>query len=418
MKPIRTFTIVALAALSYLCFAQNAGTGGAQPATPAAPKTNEADEAAKAAARARAAKLDTQRKQWEMMRQDELEGTPVRVKDIAHFRGLWSNQLTGFGIVTGLDGTGDSKKFSPTLNAFSNILKKSGFDIDTSSFDTKNIAMVSVTATLPPFASLGQQIDVTVSTLGDCKSLRGGTLLYSVLKAPGEEGDYATASGPISVGGFSIAAGGNNNSKGFVTVGRIPGGAIVQKTVATATVFNGKMYLDLDDQDVTTAHRIEERINAAMPEMNAVALNGGTVQITLPLGMSATTAQAKLQDISVQSDTVAKIVINERTGTIVVGGNVRVGPCAVAKGSISVSVQEDLTVSQPNPLSDGVTVGISNKKQAVTEEQTNFAVMRPNTTVADLAAIFQALHLKASDIIDILQSMRSQGALKAKLVLE
>jgi flagellar P-ring protein precursor FlgI len=209
-------------------------------------------------------------------------------------------------------------------------------------------------------------------------------------------------------------------------VAKIPEGATIQNGVEMATVVDGKMYLDLDEQDATTAERVETAINKVLPEFQAIAENSRSIRLLLPTGYSSTSAQARLGEIKVQADMEARVVINERTGTIVIGGNVRLGPCALAKGSISITITENIEVSQPNAFSGGTTQVVANKTLSVNEDPANIALLvtqkqtpdKPETTVADLAQLFQSLKLKASDIIDILQSLKSQGALKAKLVLE
>jgi flagellar P-ring protein precursor FlgI len=345
----------------------------------------------------------------------EREGIGVRLDALCHFRGAWSQQLLGIGLVTGLDATGDSQSYTATALAAANLLKKYNLAVDTtpSNFQAKNIALVTVTCEMPPYSAPNQTLDVTVSAMGDAKSLRNGTLLFTPLKYPGSEDTYAIAQGAISVGGYSAGAGGNKALKGFVTVGKIPGGAMVQKAVETHTVQDGKMYLDLDQEDVTTAERIEEKIQETFPEFSPVALGAGTIQITLPSGQSIPSVQSKLLQLVVQANTEAKIVFDERTGTIVIGGNVRIAPCAIARGSINVQIAEDNPLNMPLAAPSQ-----SNKTVNAQEETAQVTTIRPNTTVADLAEIFQALHLHADDIIAILENMRDQGALKGKLEIK
>lgn len=345
----------------------------------------------------------------------EREGIGVRLDALCHFRGAISQQLLGVGLVTGLDATGDSQSYTATAIAAANLIKKMGLGVDTtpSNFQSKNIALVTVTCELPPYSTPGQTIDVTVSTMGDAKSLRNGTLVFTPLKYPGSDETYATAQGAVSVGGYSAGSGGNRTQKGFVTVGKIPGGASIQQAVPTKTVMEGKMYLDLDQEDVTTAQRIEEKINETYPELSPHALGGGAVVLTLPPGQSANSVQSKLMQLMVEANTEAKIVFDERTGTIVIGGNVRVAPCAIARGSINVSITEENPINEPLAAPS-----LANRTVTAQEETAQVTTIRPNTTVADLAEIFQALHLHADDIIAILENMRDQGALKAKLEIK
>jgi flagellar P-ring protein FlgI len=372
-----------------------------------------------AADRARAAERLRQEGLLERVTRAEAEGVTVRLKDIARFRGIRSNTLTGTGLVLGLEGTGDSKKIGATVQALTNYLRGQGMDVDPKNLDSRNVALVMVTVELPPFATNGQRLDVTVTSIGDAKSLRNGRLLFTELRSPSDNQTvYATADGSISVGGFGATAGGNQAQKGFLTVGRIPGGAIVERGAPTTTVFDGRMYVELDEPDLTTAHRIQERILAAAPQFDPVALNGGTIQVTLPEGLSPVAAMARLEELTVQTDNAALVVINERTGTIVMGGNVRIAPVAIAAGSINVKVEEFIDVSQPMPFSQGQTAVVSNRTLNAEEEPARLAVVAPNATVADLARIFQELRLKPTDIIAILQTLRQQGALKARVVLQ
>ena len=407
----RTLLIAMAVASSGTLFAQ--GAPGTPPTKKPDPKsTQDADE------QARKYELQLLQKKRDMMQKAESRGVMTRLKDISKFRGVWANQLMGYGLVVGLDATGDSKKFAASSRALANMMKRSGLDVDPANSDSKNVALVAITAELPAFAAVGQRLDLTVSTIGDAKSLRGGTLIYGELKYPNRDEVFATASGSVSVGGFSASAGGNSASKNFVTVGKIPGGAIIQESVPTQTLFGNKMFLDLDSADITTAQRVEEKINEVNPNFKARAVNGGSIEVQLPIGMSVTQAQSKLEEINVESDIEAKVIVDEKTGTIVVGGNVRIAPCMIASGSISVKIDEELLISQPGAFSSGQTVVVPQKTLNAKEANAEIAVLRPNTTVADLATIFQSLKLKASDIINILREMHAQGSLKAKLVIE
>ena len=347
------------------------------------------------------------------------EGVGVRLKDITRFRGIRSNRLEGFGLVLGLNGTGDSKNVSATVTALANYMKQKHIDVDPTTLQVKNCALVQVTADLPPFAVNGQKLDVTVSSVGDAKSLRNGTLVMTELTAAGNTNViYATAAGQISVGGFTEGGGGNAQSVGFVTVGRIPGGGVVEHEAPTTMVREGKISIELDTPDNTTAHRIESRVNEVAPEFHAVAIDGGTVQVDLPTNQSVNAAMAKLENITVQADTPTQIVVNERSGTIVMGGDVKLAPCAIATGSLSVKIESVTDVVQPNPLSNGTTAAVTNSKLTAGEDRAQIAVLKANTTIADLARIFQELKLKPADIINVLQMLHDQGALKARVVVE
>jgi flagellar P-ring protein precursor FlgI len=343
----------------------------------------------------------------------------AQLKDIARFRGIRSNTLTGLGLVMGLEGTGDTQRMPTTRAALANFLRRSGQVVDEKQLDTKNVALVMVTAELPPFAVNGQRMDVTVTSIGDSKSLRNGTLILTELKAAGNPDTvYATASGAVSVGGYSVSQNGNSQTKGFVTVGRIPAGGIVENGAPTTTVYNGRMYLELDEPDLTTATRVEEAIRTKYPEFRPVAQNGGTIEVVLPEGLTPTAAMARLEKVTVQADTAALIVINEKTGAIVMGGNVKVAPVAFAYGSLTIRVEEQTFISQPPPFSNGQTAAAKDTRTGAQEDPAKTAVTSANTTVADLAQIFRRLNLSAGDIIAILQVLRQQGALKARVVMQ
>lgn len=350
----------------------------------------------------------------------EDQGIEVRIKDIARFRGVRGNQLTGFGLVIGLEGTGDSSS-SPTKNLIANQFNELGIKVDTATITSKNVALVMVTAELPPFAKTGTTVDVTVSSMGDAKSLQGGILLQTPLFAAGSKDKaYVVAEGPLSIGGFNVSSGGNSVQKNHVNVGRIPGGGIVEATAQTKLVFNGnEFFLELYQEDLTTAERVARKIQEVYPAMRPVANDGATIELQLPDGMTIVEAMSKVEHVKVFADEEAKVVINERTGTIVIGGNVRLGPAAIAHGSLSVRVESTPFVSQPAPFSKtGTTVSGDVKDVGADQESSKIAVVRPNTTVADLAQILQILKLKPTDIISILQALRQQGALKARIELQ
>ena len=353
------------------------------------------------------------------VQRSELNGVSVRIKDIARFRGVRSNTLMGIGVVVGLKGTGDTRKNPQSAAAIANYMKSLGQDVNPALIEPKNCAVVFVRADLPAFANNGQILDVTVASAGDAQSLQGGLLLRSELYAIGDkETVYAVGEGQVSIGGFGASSGGSSQSVGFLTSGRVPSGGIVEQGAPTKLVYDGKLYIELADADLTSANRIQEAINKKYPDFEAEAENGGTIAVTLPKGMSPVLAMSRLEEINVMVDNAAVIVINEKTGSIAIGGNVKIAPVAIASGSISVKIEESISVSQPNPFAKGDTVAIANQKVSADQGEADIAVMAPNTTVADLARIFQELRLKASDIINILQILRQQGALKARLVIQ
>lgn len=353
------------------------------------------------------------------MQKAEANGVNVRIKDVARFRGVRSNSLMGIGVVVGLKGTGDTRKNPQSAAAIANYMRTLGQDVNPAMIEPKNCALVFVRADLPAFATNGLAIDLTVASAGDAQSLQGGLLLRTELYAVGDnETVYALAEGSISIGGFGASSGGNSQSVGFLTAGRVPSGGVVDRGAPTKLVYDGKMYIELTDADMTTANRVQEAINKKYPDFMAEAENGGTISVTLPKTMSPVQAMSKLEEINVMVDNAAVVVINEKTGSIAIGGNVKIAPVAIASGSISVKIEEAISVSQPNPFGKGETVAVANQKVSAEQGEADIAVMAPNTTVADLARIFQELRLKASDIINILQILRQQGALKAKLVIQ
>lgn len=352
------------------------------------------------------------------IKQSEEKGVEVRIKDIARFRGVRGNQLLGYGLVVGLDGSGDTKNTPFTQTLLANAMKFAGTVVDPAQLKVKNVAVVAITAELPPFAMPGNTLDITVQSIGDAKSLQGGTLLQAPLYAATRDTVYAVAQGPISIGGFNVGTGGNTVQKNHTTVGRIPSGGIVENMVQTKTVFEGKMYLELDDADLTTAQRIAEKLQKARPQYQASAVTPGTIELKLPEGASSIQAMSDIELLTVFADIPAVVVINERTGTIVAGGNIRIGPTMIAKGSLNVTITTQLEVSQPAPFSKGQTTVVPQTQVNAGEDQAQVVVTPPITTVADLARLFQTLRVSPTDIIAILQGLQQQGALKARIKIQ
>lgn len=364
----------------------------------------------------RAALADYQRK---AILKGEEGGVEVRLKDISRFRGVRSNQIMGFGLVMGLEGTGDTKKTPATANVISNLMRDFNVVVSPQTIDAKNVAVVMVTADLPPFATPGSTIDVKVSSIGDAKSLQGGVLLQTPLFAAGnKERPYAVAAGSVSIGGFNVGTGGSTVQRNHVNVGRVVDGGIIETAVPTKLVFGDKMYVQLNDEDLTTAQRIATKINEVFPNYQAYAVDGATIQVTVSPTQNPVAAMSEIENLKVFADVQAKIVINERTGTIIVGGNVRLGPALIAHGALNVRIDTEPIVSQPAPFSQGQTVQTSQTRTDAVQETSKIAVLPPSTTVADLAKILHALDLKPTDIISIFQGLKEQGALKAKIVLQ
>lgn len=339
----------------------------------------------------------------------------TRIKDIAKVQGVRANQLVGYGLVMGLAGTGDSNKSIYTIQSITNMLKSFGVTVNPAQLQAKNAAAVMITAQLPPFVKPGDTIDITVSSMGDAKSLAGGTLLQSPLRAANGQ-VYAVGQGPLSVGGYAVASGGSSQQKNFPTVGRIPNGGIVEKDVAVQLDTNGSIALALSQPDFTTATRIAEVINANFGSI-ASARDAGTVMIEVP-GMHSDNLIpfiASIEELPVVPDTVAKVIINERTGTVVMGGNVAIDEVAVAQGGLSIKITKNTDVSQPPPLSGGTTTTTNNTDITAQEENKNMIVLPASTSVSDVVAALNAIGATPRDIIAILQAMKAAGAVHADL---
>jgi len=411
MKPALILLLLACG----ICFAQNNGAGSSAN-DPGQTTRGQTAPKKQTAAKQTFDDQEALRKRMQII-QAEKDGVEVRIKGIAHFRGIRSNQIMGTGLVVGLGGTGDTKRSIVTQQIIANLFKEFGIKLDPTQLDLKNIAAVMVTADLPPFATNGQLIDVQVQSIGDAKSLAGGSLLQTALYAAGDQQTvYVTAQGALNLGGFDVSAGGSSQAKNFVTAGRIPGGGAVERGAPTKLVYDGKIYLELDQFDLTTAIRVASKINEKFPSFLAAATDGSTIEMTLPNGVAAMEAMSRVEELSVFADTQETIVINEKTGTIVIGGNVRIGPAAIVHGNLNVRIDQDIQVSQPSPLSLGSTQVTQKTNIDVDEPKADVASLAPNTTVADLAKVFHALQLRASDVISILQALREQGALKARVI--
>ena len=368
----------------------------------------------------RAKQLEAYLKAQQAIADAEKDGIAVRMKDIGRFRGVRTNQLQGFGVVVGLAGTGDTQQTPMTATLIQNAMQRWGTTIDASKFRPKNVAVVSITGELPPFAAPGNTIDVTVSSFGDAKSLEGGTLLIAPLYGPSDyENVIAMAQGSVSIGGFNASAGGSGVRKNHTNVGRIPSGAIVERGVDTQILFEGnKLYFELYVPDLTTAQRVADALRQEVKGFVVKPLDGGTIEITIPDPNNSILAMTTIEQTMVRADVPAVVVVNERTGTVVIGGNVRLGPAVVAHGSLQVRIDSFPIISQPPPFSRGNTVVTSENQVNAEENPTQIGVIPPNTTIADLAKILQTLQVSARDIIAILQALADQGALKAKIKIQ
>ena len=344
----------------------------------------------------------------------------VRIKDIAAIEGVRDNQLLGYGLVVGLDDSGDKTDF--TKQSMVSFLSRMGLRVDANDVDAKNVAAVVVTTDLPPFGRMGSRIDVTVSCLGDAESLQGGILLLTPLH--GADGEiYAVAQGPVTIGGFNFASGGQQAQRNHPTVGRIPGGAIIEREVSSHFVSEDHLRLLLHSPDFTTASNVAASINEANGgSPTAQALDSGTVDVNMALlsvgKRSRVSTIAAIEKIRVVSDTPAKVVINERTGTVVAGEHVRISTVAVSHAGINVEISTTPLVSQPEPFSEGKTVVTEETDMSVSEESRPMQVLEEGATISDMVRSLNAFGVtRPRDVIAIFQALKAAGALRAELVV-
>jgi flagellar P-ring protein precursor FlgI len=341
----------------------------------------------------------------------------TRVKDLVSIEGVRDNQLVGYGVVVGLNKTGDKQQTIFSTQSLANLLQKMGVAVDGATIKVANTAAVIVTATLPPFAQPGTKIDITAAAIGDASNLQGGLLLMTSLR--GTNGQvYAIAQGPVVTGGFVAGRGGNNQTVNHPTVGRVPNGASVER-IAPSVEPTTHVRLQLRDEDFATASRIAEVINKQFGADKPVAQaeNSALVDVDTPAGWRPRMAEfiAAVGELRVEVDMPAKIVVNERTGTIVMGKEVRIAPVAILHGNLSVEIQTVLQVSQPGPLSQGKTEVVPEVTVRAKDEPTKSIVMKQGATVEELVRALTAIGSSARDIIAILQNLRAAGALDAEL---
>jgi flagellar P-ring protein precursor FlgI len=346
-----------------------------------------------------------------------------RLKDIAVVQGVRGNQLVGYGLVVGLAGTGDGTGALFTPQSVASMLQRFGITVPASTLKIKNVAAVMVTADLPAFAKNGNSIDVTVSSLGDATSLQGGTLLQTPLQAANGQ-TYAVAQGALSVGGFSAggSGAGGSVSQNHVTAGRVPGGALVEQDVPTtfAGASANSLQITLNSPDFTTAARVSRAINNQLPDgaTGAHALDAATVQVDYVPGTAPVGLIASLESLPIETDDAARVVINERTGTVVMGGNIVVSACAVAHGSLTVQIGNAPIISQPNPLTSGKTVVAPRKVITVQEGNERLIPVPASTTLDKVVKSLNALGVTPRDLIAILQAMKDAGALHSEIEVE
>ena len=340
----------------------------------------------------------------------------LRLREVADLQGVRSNQLMGYGLVVGLKGTGDTTQAKFTAQTLSNLLGRQGVNIAPGNVQVKNVAAVMVTAELPAFVRPGQRIDVTVSSTGDSASLAGGTLLMAPLQGPDAQ-VYAVAQGSVLVGGFSAASGGSSTVKNHPTAGRIPDGGLVEREVPG--VFNDRKVLrySLQQEDFTTAVRVVHAINEELGEPAARALDARTVEVGIPPEFQGRPVDlaARLENLPIQLQNKARVVVNEKTGTVVMGAEVRIGAVSIVQGGLSIQVTANPEVSQPAPLSKGTTAVTTKTDVSVQEEKAKSLSIPPGTSVGRLAEMLNALGTTPRDMIAILQAIKEAGALNAEL---
>lgn len=342
----------------------------------------------------------------------------VRIKDVATIEGVRDNQLIGYGIVVGLSGTGDSQQTVFPVQTLISTLQRMGVNVptsgSTSTLRVQNMAAVFIAATLPPFAEPGTKLDVTVSSAGDARSLNGGLLLMTPLYGP-DGRIYAQSQGPIVLGGYAAAANGNAKVVNHPTTGRIPGGAMVERGVALDLARLPSLSILLNDADFRTAERMADAINNDLKRPLAHAADSRRVDLHPQPGEDLPALLARVEAVEIDTFPRAKVVVNERTGTVVIGGDVRLQPVSILHGGLVVNVVSDFAVSQPGPLSNGTTQTVQETRVDAQDKPVNQIVLKRGATVDDLVQELQGIGASARDVISILQAMKEAGALEAEL---
>lgn len=345
----------------------------------------------------------------------------TRIKDISSIVGVRENQLIGYGIVVGLAGTGDSMRNSPfTEQSLQAMLDRMGVNVVGASLRVRNVASVTVTANLPAFANVGSHIDVSIASIGDAVSLNGGTLLMTPL-AGGDGQVYAVAQGPIAVSGFAVGGAATTVSQGVPTDGRIPNGAIVERQVPGALNDLGSLVIELNNPDYSTSTQVADAINTysrnRFGKDVARERDSSTIVLERPAKMTATRFMAEIGELLVTPDTAARVIINERTGTVVIGQDVQISSVAVAHGNLTVKVSEKTAASQPLPLSNGTTALLPRTDVSTIQGDGHIAVVN-GTSLEVLVDGLNKIGMKPTDIVAVLQAIKAAGALQAELVVQ
>ncbi len=340
----------------------------------------------------------------------------ARIKDIAQIQGMRVNQLVGYGLVVGLNGSGDGTQAKFTLQSIANMMERMGINVDPNQIKVKNAAGVMVTANLPTFVKPGQRIDCVVSSIGDAKSLQGGTLLMTPLKGPDGK-IYAIAQGPVSIGGFAAGGAGGGKQKNHPTAGRIPNGAVVERLVKADLAYRTSVTFSLHYPDITTVARMAEEINNLVGQDIATPIDPESVRVKIPVEYQDNVVGflSRIEGLDVPTDATSKVVLDERTGTVVMGEGVRIKTVAISHGNLSIQIKETPQVSQPAPLGAGQTVVTPGSEIKVKEEKARLMVIQPGPTIGELVRALNAVGVTPRDLIAILQSIKAAGALDAEL---
>lgn len=350
-----------------------------------------------------------------------LSGMPVqaeRLKDLAGIQGVRQNQLMGYGLVVGLDGSGDQTTQTPfTVQSIISMMQQMGVTIPVgTSLQLKNVAAVMVTTSLPPFSQPGQTLDITVSSMGNAKSLKGGTLLMTPLKGADSQ-IYAMAQGNVLVGGVGASANGSQVQVNHLSVGKISGGATVERAVPSPLGNGNSIQLELNTADFSTASRVVEAINKKFGPETAAAVDGRVIQVKAPqMNDQRVAFLGALESIDVTpAQTAAKVILNARTGSIVMNQSVSLETCAVAHGNLSVVINTDNAINQPNALSNGQTASVANSNVSITKEGGQLLMLKAGASLAEVVKALNSIGATPQDLLAILQAMKSSGALRAEL---
>lgn len=344
------------------------------------------------------------------------EAQGARIKDVAFFEGARPNQLVGYGLVVGLNGTGDKTSAVYTTQAISNMLNRLGMKLDPQAIRVKNTATVIITAELPAFLSPGSKIDILVSSLGDSTSLQGGTLISTPLKGPDGQ-VYAVAQGAIALAGFSAGTETAKVTKNHQTAGKIPGGALIEKDIPMVLAGKPELTLFLRSPDFTTAERVASAINEKVSLPVARAIDAGKINVAVPGDSRASVVEyiAGIESLDIRPDGVTKVIVNERTGTVVMGENVRLSTVAISHGDISIEIKTQYYISQPPAFSSGTTVVQPVEETSIQEDKSRLIILPESTTLGEVVRALNLVGVTPRDLVAILQAIKAAGALQAEL---